>query len=53
MASQNKKNKEDNCNSNHGFALKESGIKLKRRLYFNSSNRQQNKKVIIINLLED
>jgi len=45
MASENKKNKEKNCYSNHGMALKEKTTKLKRLLYYNSSQRQENKKV--------
>lgn len=44
MSSENKKRKEKNCHSNHGFALKESIMKLKRLLYFNSSTRQKNNK---------
>lgn len=45
MASENKKKKEKNCNSYHGHALKEKFIKLKRLLYFNSSKRQELKKI--------
>lgn len=45
MASENKKKKEKNYNSNHGFALKESNIRLKRLLFFNSSTRQKLKKI--------
>lgn len=41
MSSKNKKNKEKNCNSYHGFALKEHKSKLKRALYFNASMRQK------------
>jgi hypothetical protein len=43
MASENKKRKEKNCNSNHGFALKEKNMKLKRLLYYNSSQRKDYK----------
>jgi hypothetical protein len=45
MASENKKRKEKNSNSNHGFALKEKVMKLKRALYFNASKRQELKKI--------
>jgi hypothetical protein len=45
MSSVNKRKKEKNCNSCHGFALKESNMKLKRALYYNSSNRQKLKKI--------
>lgn len=45
MASENKKKKEKNCHSNHGFALKEKLMKLKRLLYFNSSTRKELKKI--------
>lgn len=45
MASKNKKNKEKNCYSNHGFALKEKLMKLKRLLYFNGSKRRDLKKI--------
>lgn len=45
MASENKKKKEKNCNSNHGFALKEKMMKLKRLLFFNSSKRKELKKI--------
>ena len=45
MSSQNKKKKEKNYYSNHGFALKEKLMKLKRLLYFNSSKRQELKKI--------
>ena len=34
MASVNKKKKMKNCNSNHGFALKEKVMKLKREFIF-------------------
>lgn len=49
MASQNKKNKEKNCYSNHGFALKEKFMKIKRLLYFNSSMRRENNKIDLSN----
>jgi hypothetical protein len=46
MTSESKRRKEkNNPHSNHGFALKESLMKLKRRLYFNSSKRQKLKKI--------
>lgn len=45
MASENKKKKEKNCNSYHGFALKEKMMKLKRLLFFNSSKRKELKKI--------
>lgn len=45
MASVNKKKKEKNCYSYHGFALKEKLSRLKRLLYFNSSKRQELKKI--------
>lgn len=45
MSSQNKKNKEKNCNSYHGFALKEKNMKLKRLLFFNSSKRKELKNI--------
>lgn len=45
MASENKKKKEKNCNSDHGFALKEKMMKLKRLLFFNSSKRKELKKI--------
>lgn len=41
MASQNKKNKEKNCYSNHGWALKQKDTRLKRLLYFNASQRKE------------
>lgn len=44
MASEKKKRKEKRCNSNHGFALKEKNLKIRRLLYFNSSQRKQNNK---------
>jgi len=44
MSSKNKKRKEKNCYSNHGFALKVSDMKLKRLLYFNASMRRKNNK---------
>lgn len=44
MSSQNKRKKEKNSNSWHGFALKEKLMKLKRRLFFNSSLRSEMKK---------
>jgi len=44
MASQNKQNKMKNCHGNHGFDLKNSTMKLKRLLYFNSSTRRKNNK---------
>ena len=47
MSSKNKIKKEKNCNSNHGFALKESKMKLKRLLFFNASMRQKLKKVLL------
>ena len=43
--SENKKRKERNCYSNHGFAMKEKNLKIKRLLYYNSSTRQVNKKI--------
>lgn len=45
MASENKKKKEKNSYSNHGFALKEKLMKLKRLLYFNASKRLELKKI--------
>ncbi len=45
MASHNKKNKEKNCHSYHGFALKEKASKIKRLLYYNASKRQELKKI--------
>ena len=45
MASENKKRKEKNAYSHHGFALKEKRMKLKRLLYFNASKRQELKKI--------
>lgn len=45
MSSENKKRKEKNSNSNHGFALKEKIMKLKRALYFNASKRKELKKI--------
>jgi hypothetical protein len=45
MASQNKKSKENNSNSHHGFALKEKLMKIKGALYFNASKRQELKKI--------
>jgi hypothetical protein len=39
MASKNKKNKERNCKSHHGFALKDKGGRMKRMLYYNSAQR--------------
>ena len=44
MASQNKKNKERNCWSYHGHALKNTN-KLKCLYYFNASMRRKNKKI--------
>ena len=40
MASENKKRKMKNAYSNHGFALKEHVMKLKRMLFFNASTRK-------------
>ena len=45
MASENKKKKEKNCNSSHGFALKEKLMRLKRLLFYNSSTRKDLKKI--------
>ncbi|MFA5395495.1 MAG: hypothetical protein WC346_05680 [Methanogenium sp.] len=45
MSSKNKIKKEKNCNSRHGFALKESKMKLKRLLFFNASLRKKLKKI--------
>jgi len=45
MSSKNKKNKEKNCYSDHGMALKQKSTKLKRLLYFNASKRQELKKI--------
>ena len=45
MASKNKRNKEKNCHSNHGFALKEKLMKMKKILYFNSSKRKELKNI--------
>lgn len=45
MASENKKRKEKNTNSNHGFALKEKNMKLKRMLFYNASKRKELKKI--------
>jgi hypothetical protein len=45
MASENKKRKEKNSNSTHGFALKEKLMKLKRALFYNSSKRKELKKI--------
>lgn len=42
MASTNKRNKEKNARSYHGFALKQSTFRMKRMHYFNSSQRQKN-----------
>lgn len=47
MASESKKRKEKNCNSNHGFALKENLMKIKRLLFFNASTRRKNNKIIL------
>jgi hypothetical protein len=44
MASENKKRKMKNAHSHHGFALKEKDLKMRRRLFFNSSTRKQNNK---------
>ena len=49
MSSENKKRKEkNNPHSYHGMALKQSDVKLKGRLYYNSSTRQKNKKVVLL-----
>lgn len=46
MTSENKRRKEKNTShSCHGFALKEKLMKLKGALYFNSSKRQELKKI--------
>jgi len=45
MSAQNKKKKEKNAWSYHGFALKEHESKLKRLLYFNASQRRKNNKI--------
>jgi len=45
MASENKKRKEKNSNSNHGFSLKEKLMKLKRVLFYNASKRKELKKI--------
>jgi hypothetical protein len=45
MASKNKKNKEKNCYSNHGHALKKSETRMKKRMYYNSSQRKKLKKI--------
>lgn len=45
MASENKKKKEKNSNTNHGFALKEKLMKLKRLLFYNASKRKELKKI--------
>ena len=47
MASKNKKAKMKNCHGNHGFDLKQSTMKLKRLLYFNSSIRKKLNKITI------
>jgi len=44
MSSKNKKNKEKNCYSDHGHALKLKNVKIKRLLYFNSATRRINNK---------
>lgn len=41
MASKNKWKKMKNARSHRGFALKESKLKMKRRLFFNSSMRKK------------
>lgn len=46
MTALNKFKKEKNSNSNHGFALKESTMKLKRALYFNASIRKKLKREV-------
>jgi len=46
MTSENKKNKERNCYSNHGHALKIKNTKIKRLLYHNASIRQLLKRTI-------
>ena len=51
MASENKRRKEKNCKSYHGFALKEKGTKIKRLLYFNSSQRRLNNKILALSKL--
>jgi len=43
MASENKKRKEKNNPSDHGFALKNKDVKMKRMLYYNSSTRKEGK----------
>ena len=46
MTSENKRRKErNNPHSCHGFAMKEKLMKLKGWLYFNSSKRQELKKI--------
>jgi hypothetical protein len=45
MSSLNKRKKEKNSNSDHGFALKAHDGKLKRALFFNASLRQVIKKI--------
>ena len=46
MASENKKKKDKNLNSCHGFALKEKNSKHKRFLFYNSAKRQESKKMV-------
>jgi len=46
MASKNKKNKERNCYSDNGMALKQKNMKIKRLLYFNASIRNELKRNI-------
>lgn len=48
MASENKKHKMNNAHSNHGFALKEKNMRIKRRLFFNSSIRKKLNKIMDI-----
>jgi len=45
MSSENKKKKMKNACSYHGFALKEHKTKLKRRLFYNASNRRIDNKI--------
>lgn len=44
MASENKKKKMKNAHSHHGFALKEKFMKMKKRLFYNASQRKELRK---------
>lgn len=45
MASENKKRKANNSPAIYGFSLKEKFMRFKRLLFYNSAQRQQNKKI--------